>query len=344
MDDLSIKIAEHIIDIYNKQLNIQDKGLFSGDTGICLFFYTLSRKTGNKEYEAFADKLLDSILDIKTWTYNPSFSTGLSGAGWVIEYLIQNGFVEGNSNEVLRDIDDIVYRSMSGMEISISIENGLLGFIFYLLKRLENADYNSEYFLINKSLLMQAFDSLDKIMPDLYRNITLDIHYNSFLPTPLSFYAIAKSLKLNLYTNKLKAIIKQWCLLYIPFAMPALHLNRLVLANSLKTLYDLFPLEEIDKQIDLLLYSLEKKQILKEVNFLNLNLGVGSPGVTAHLKFARDYLRQYPNFDLINELLEIIERKQYRFIEKQLNNVDSIGLLTGLAGIAWESDFLYLFK
>lgn len=40
---------------------ISDPGLFSGKTGIALFFYRYSRIAGNQIYDKYAGELLDSV-------------------------------------------------------------------------------------------------------------------------------------------------------------------------------------------------------------------------------------------------------------------------------------------
>jgi len=88
-----------------KSFNIANLGLFHGKIGIALFFYHYCQHTGNVVYSDYADDLLDNILD-NIHTYLPStFESGLTGIAWGIEYLIQNNFVLGNSNEICEDID-----------------------------------------------------------------------------------------------------------------------------------------------------------------------------------------------------------------------------------------------
>lgn len=91
-----------------KSSHHSDIGLLDGKMGIAIAFAHLSRCSTNNEiyYECMSD-LLDDILGDIHKGLNYSFKLGLSGIGWGIEYLIQNGFVEGDSVEICEEIDRV---------------------------------------------------------------------------------------------------------------------------------------------------------------------------------------------------------------------------------------------
>ncbi len=116
-----------------------------GKMGICIFFYHLARKTGDKNYEEFAGELLDEIfeeIDIKTPL---DFENGLTGIGWGIEYLVQNGFAEGDTNEILAAIDNSVLGGILARPFTIMDDQEIYSIGLYYLARLkgkESADDN----------------------------------------------------------------------------------------------------------------------------------------------------------------------------------------------------------
>ena len=99
-DVLLEKIANHYL-FYGSFYS--DLGLYNGKMGMIIFFFHYARYTGNSLYEDFAGELLDDIYE--DITDNISFSQ-LCEIGWGILYLLQQGFVEGNADEILEIIDE----------------------------------------------------------------------------------------------------------------------------------------------------------------------------------------------------------------------------------------------
>lgn len=115
-----------------------DLGLFHGRMGIVLFFAHYARVTQNKQYEDFAEILLDEIYEEIHWDLPINLENGLCGIGWGIEYLVQHGFMEGNTDEILADLDRKVME-IDPLRISdLSFRRGLAGIIFYVIARLNS--------------------------------------------------------------------------------------------------------------------------------------------------------------------------------------------------------------
>jgi lantibiotic modifying enzyme len=113
----------------------KDIGLFHGQIGIAVFFYHYSKHTNNLVYADFADDLLDNIWEKMHNRLPDTFSSGLTGIAWGIEYLIQNHFVAGNSNDVCEEID-VRIMSLDPRRMNPEfIEKELEGFLHYVLMR-----------------------------------------------------------------------------------------------------------------------------------------------------------------------------------------------------------------
>ena len=113
---------------------LDNSGLLNGRIGISIFFYHYSRFTAEEIYESYAGELVDAVyaeIDSQTPI---DFVNGLTGIGWATEYLVQNGFVEGDTNEVLENIDYKVGQSLLDHSLTESI-NHVIGFGFYYLSR-----------------------------------------------------------------------------------------------------------------------------------------------------------------------------------------------------------------
>lgn len=74
------------------------------DTFDILYNYLLSEATGkdNDLLESWASKVIKSG--------DHGFEKGLLGLGWLIAFLIDNNYIEGDADEILEDIDDTLYK------------------------------------------------------------------------------------------------------------------------------------------------------------------------------------------------------------------------------------------
>jgi hypothetical protein len=115
---------------------LSDLGLYHGKMGIVLFFAHYSLYTGNAIYDDFAGELMDEITEEIHAGVPVHFESGLSGIGWGIEYLIKNGFMNGNPDNILSDIDrKITEKNLSRMTDS-SVRTGLKGISCYIEKHI----------------------------------------------------------------------------------------------------------------------------------------------------------------------------------------------------------------
>lgn len=110
--------------------------LVHGKMGGVLFFLLYSNFNGNKIYEDFADMLMKDIYEEFNKEMPVSFDIGLCGFGWSIEYLVQNGYIEGNTDDTLENIDKKI---MEWDPVRISdhpLNTGLGGILFYVVARM----------------------------------------------------------------------------------------------------------------------------------------------------------------------------------------------------------------
>ncbi len=165
-ENLMTRIINHLM------LNacfMQDIGLYHGKMGITIFFAHYSRYTKEVAYNDFAEELLDEIyqeISIKT---SIDFESGLCGIGWGIEYLLQNGFFEGDSNDILSELDAKVMERDIRRFSDTTLHTGLNGISCYINKRLSSSQseanqipfddiYISEWKLINNSAYISDND------------------------------------------------------------------------------------------------------------------------------------------------------------------------------------------
>lgn len=144
-----------------------DIGLLNGKTGIVIAFAHLYEYTHNEIYYDYMSELLDDVLEYVHKGLDVGFMSGFSGIGWGIEYLLQNGFVEGNSLEICEDIDDKIMTFDPRRINDVSLENGLEGLLHYVL--IHVCGKNSEKYF-------SPFD--ETYFSDLYESVNTLIHDN----------------------------------------------------------------------------------------------------------------------------------------------------------------------
>ncbi len=139
-NDSSIEFSLEQKIIHHLMLNasfLRDLGLYHGKMGIVILFFHYSRHTDNPVYEDFAGDQLDNIWEGMHKELPVSFDSGLTGIGWGIEYLIQNGFVEGNSNEICEELDHKIMNLDPRRMSADFLEKELLGLLNYILIRMQ---------------------------------------------------------------------------------------------------------------------------------------------------------------------------------------------------------------
>ena len=135
------RIANHLI--INSSF-LDDLGLFHGKMGIVIFFYHYSRYTNNPIYEEFAGELLDEVYEDIHRGMSFDFENGLCGIGWGIEYLLQNGYIEGDSDEILEDIDRKIMEYDPRRITDTTFRSGFPGLSCYIRTRLNSPCRNPD--------------------------------------------------------------------------------------------------------------------------------------------------------------------------------------------------------
>lgn len=113
-------------------------GLFHGRMGIILFFAHYARATQCKHYEDIAGCLLDELYEEIHENLPVNLENGLCGIGWGIEYLVQQGFMEGDTDEILADIDRKVMKLGPARITTLGFIHPLYGNDLHVINRFRN--------------------------------------------------------------------------------------------------------------------------------------------------------------------------------------------------------------
>ena len=173
-DKLLNQIANHLI-LHSWELN--DVSLFYGKMGIVLFFAHYARYTGKNIYDDFAGELLENVIENISDTLPIDLGRGLCGIGWGIEYLIQNGFMDAESDDILDEIDQRVMERDLLRVKDLSLETGISGILTYVFMRLKINDLfvNFRINCFDKKYVTICRNIGDQIEMKLMGNLLLNI-------------------------------------------------------------------------------------------------------------------------------------------------------------------------
>lgn len=192
---------------------IKEPGLFFGKIGVAIAFFDYGQKMNNKIFIDHGNELIDGILDGIDHKVALDFATGLAGIAWGVEYLVQNQYVEGDSNAICADLDKKIMQINIRRISDVSIETGLEGLLHYVLARMKGAMSQNNPVGFDSCFLgdiKSCIDNLseEKISSDLQN---LMIQFSSFIVNrldisyrlwPESFY-IGSMTESNIEDNQL---------------------------------------------------------------------------------------------------------------------------------------------
>lgn len=129
-------IAELIISNINCTENI---GLLNGKTGIAVFLFHYAQYSCNAGYQRLAEKIIEEISETIDLNTSIDYAEGLAGYGIAIEHLVASGFIKTDTNEELKDIDDLLHYHLINNSLStLDIYGGITGLGKYYAARLNN--------------------------------------------------------------------------------------------------------------------------------------------------------------------------------------------------------------
>jgi len=114
-----------------------------------------------KEDEVYLNKvttLLSEIFEkIESGFNYPTFAGGLAGIGWIVEFLVENDFIDADTDEIIGNLDDFLYPLMLDYVRKGNFDylHGAVGLGMYFLKRQSNKD--------SQKYLIELVNELNKI-------------------------------------------------------------------------------------------------------------------------------------------------------------------------------------
>lgn len=113
-------------------------GLYEGKTGRALWLSLYARATDNDRCRHTACELIRQVVEDLPLS-NPGFSSGLSGIGWALVYLEQNGLIV-EFPDILNKIDLSILSACTSMT-DRSFDTGTAGILAYICARLASTEF-----------------------------------------------------------------------------------------------------------------------------------------------------------------------------------------------------------
>jgi lantibiotic modifying enzyme len=134
-----LKEISKILDI--ETTNNKQIGVLAGISGIALFNFYYSKYL---DVDTYADKgvelLNESVNRINEGYQFPTYCTGIAGAAWVFDHLVEEDFMDAENDELLSELDEFLYAVMENDMRTGNYDflHAAVGYGYYFLKRLKN--------------------------------------------------------------------------------------------------------------------------------------------------------------------------------------------------------------
>jgi len=266
-------------------------GLLSGKMGLCIYFYRLARLENKNKYNKIAEKLLDEIFREVSSVSAIDIENGLAGIGLGISYLIKNNYVQGDENEILKDIDDEVFKQACFRKADADT-TGLIGILYYISVRKQSL--KKEQSILFNELIIQIVNTLHSKTESMLEDNSIRFNINTTLP--LFFFVLSKIYPLNICNHKIKKMMEE----IIPFV-----LSKYAYFDS-KRFYLLWGIGKINKYIQderltgfcrLLTSQIDLNRLLDEFRNKNIFITTGLSGICLLTLTLEDDIKQYLEVD-----------------------------------------------
>jgi hypothetical protein len=310
-------------------------GLFDGKMGICIYFYHQARLTQNKKFKEFAERLLDSIYSEIHLQNVIDMEDGLAGICYGINYLIEQHFVKGNVNSILKEVDDKIYSSFCFNILSnnsvMQIENlrTILQLTIYFYNRLQsnNLPANEKYLFEN--IIIKAINKIENVtLADKFTEPFVFSIRSYFLPSYLIL--LSKLYELDLYNYKIEKIFDELSD-KLRSTYPLLQSNRLFLSGGMRNVEKIKSVYGWKDHSMLLEQNTDFSSIIEE-EFRNKNI-FPSDGLSGFYFLAK-YLHASINinYDLLSQKIVMSDVWNEHLIDHEKLKT-RIGLVSGFSGV-----------
>lgn len=121
--------------ILRSVLGIESPGLLNGKMGLCVYLFVMGRKMEDGKMSQMAEDILRQILGNLRSCSSLGFAEGLTGEALGLAYLVRENYVEGDVNDILLEVDQCIFKKVSGnftvgMVIRTLLKEAFCQFVF----------------------------------------------------------------------------------------------------------------------------------------------------------------------------------------------------------------------
>jgi hypothetical protein len=323
-----------------KELNAKTIALLESNPSldlihISLYFYYISRLGNNKEYEKLAKKYLDEVAASINTIKSVDIKHGLAGIGLGIDYLVKNNFVKGNINNILQEIDDYLFRTISVAKHYETLDTlTMLQVLYYFYVRLKDQSQGSENEYLFKE---QCIDTINNIYSKIEKTaFGSRLAYNIEYELPLFLYVLSKISSVNFYNRRVTNILKELSPTILS-TVPILHCNKLYLLWAMLAVKQHINIEGWNKHINLLKQELDLDEIINnELKNRNIFFNDGATSIFLLAEYIKKDLDEEKICIFQEKLLEKIEQSEVWYLledDPQYFEIHN-GLYDGFCGVA----------
>lgn len=159
-----LALREYSLKLIEQSSGMDNIGL-SGKLGVAIYLFEYSRIFSQKSFFNLAEQLVSDVIEnISYDSSSISDHNGILNIGTGIAYLYDRGFIQGDADEVLAEIDELV-RYMINFRTILNdhISNTLCGLLFYLYLRIKQRTNRTLASFRNREYLIYAIDWLEDL-------------------------------------------------------------------------------------------------------------------------------------------------------------------------------------
>lgn len=321
---------------------LSNPSLLRGKMGLSLFLYTCGELTDEDDKIKKAEQDLTHVLDIvMRQPLPPHFEDGLAGIGWGIEYLIKNGLIDANPDEMLEDIDTTLFQLINerARDLTFNIQKGVLGYTLYFYYRILDKEFKlraDDESLFFRRVIIDLVNSIARLIDAEEPDFVEPRYFNIWWDLPCCLFVLGKIKRLNLYDQKIERIIDDISPIVLS-SFPRNSGNRFNLVLGMMSLdYPCWA-----NYIKFLKESITETELLDDLNDRNLHFENGLAGLIFIKEQAKRYDPVFGKMLTGPDLLSRIYRSSYwKSIEGR--EFRELGLSYGITGILWAIFFLEL--
>lgn len=305
------RIKEYNEWLFHQDLSKLGPSLFTGKTGLCLYWYQQSRVFGNREYETLADSLIEEIIQQIDRSTSIEFGNGLVGIALSILYLEKQHYIEGNPLEMMKDITDKIYQAlyfgiMSRSDLTTVDLISLVYALLYFCKCLYFEGMPKSERNVIVGIIIKGINLLEQSTRNASINETAFFSPSEYF-VPLFLRLIKQVYELDVFSYKLDMICKEWKNRILT-TIPRSDGNRFILMTELEHLSPLCRPSEcqaFQSHAKLLKGQTDLSRFIKvEMRSRNIFLHAGLSGLLLYSVFAGSPIKENCYVHIANRILQ----------------------------------------